>query len=91
MNLAPEQTICLFLFVARGMIYYINGKPKSFLIQPTNLITTRANDFHEFTLGKPNSNSLKEQMLPMKIDNFVTWLRELTPAEINDAFDQGTF
>ena len=91
MNLTPEHALCLFIFVARGMIYFINGKQKSFLTQPTNLITTRANDFHEFTLGKPNSNSLKEQMLPMKIDNFVIWPRELTPAEITDAFDQGAF
>ena len=91
MNLAHEQTLCFFPFVARGMMYYVNGKKKSFFTQPKNLITTRGNDLHEFTLGKPNSNSLKEQMLPMKIDNFVTWLRELTPAEITDAFNQGTF
>ena len=73
------------------MICFVNGKQESFRTQPTELPSPRTNSFHALTISKPNSNNVKEQMPPMKFDQFVTWTRVLAPAEITKAFSGGRF
>lgn len=73
-----------------GLTYFVNGRKKSFKVQPTDLALPRANNIHEFTISKPNNNNdAKKHMLPMKIDKFVTWSRVLEPDEIKEAFIEG--
>ena len=74
--------------LASGLVYFINGRQESFKTQPTNLTSPGVNDFHELTLSKPNSNSIKDEMLPLKIDKFVTWPRVLLANRIAKAFNQ---
>ncbi|XP_074614470.1 uncharacterized protein LOC141874200 [Acropora palmata] len=86
---------CWFSFAftwskAQGMRHFINGKPGGQpILQPVDANVQHVNRFHGFRISKPNSNNNIEEMMPMKIDQFVTWGKVLSEAQILQAFKEG--
>ncbi|XP_029194429.2 uncharacterized protein LOC114960275 [Acropora millepora] len=86
---------CWFSFAftwskAQGMRHFINGKPDGQpILQPVDANVQHVNRFHGFRISKPNSNNNIEEMMPMKIDQFVTWGKVLSEAQILQAFKEG--
>ena len=72
------------------MEHFINGKLDGQPIRrPVNAAIRHVNRFHSLRISKSNSNNKMEEMLPMKIDQFVTWNKILSRKQINEAFKEG--
>lgn len=74
------------------MRHFINGKPDGqAILQPADANIQHVNRFHGFRISKSNSNNNIEEMMPMKIDQFVTWGKILSETQILQAFKEGKF
>lgn len=79
-------------FSVSGLAHFINGKADGLpLREPSNVPIPHEDNFNNLRISKPNSNNRMGQMLPLKLDQFVTWGRILQLNEISKAFNEGRY